>query len=293
MKGNPAQLAGRIIAYAKILPEAEGTERQTTPFDDMVSHGLLAVFGDFRRSQNIGDFIRNNMSDEMRENFEDFLQNMDSDDLPEGVDADSLREKMEEVSRMEIIPIPAKIVKFESEAIILSQNADIYYLGEFVGLSQAHLCITSFPIFYQAKYREQSNRLLRTEIDALLSDVERRTDALPSPENDNAVLRLEGNLNTYPGRLIDLLEKTAVPNLVYNLQNAAEFKASWDNFKRFMAPYKYPSDIDALERQLHSMKDAPGPNDRRKLELLCKKISALYHEQYEDLGAIQAELAVL
>ena len=46
-KGNDDNLCGRMIAYAKILPNPD--ERDSgTPFDDMIKNGLLALEGDFR-----------------------------------------------------------------------------------------------------------------------------------------------------------------------------------------------------------------------------------------------------
>ena len=47
-KGNDKRLCGRMIAYARILPSPD-VERSSTPFDDMVKNGILALEGDFRQ----------------------------------------------------------------------------------------------------------------------------------------------------------------------------------------------------------------------------------------------------
>lgn len=288
-KGDPAVLCGRMLAYAHILPgDAIPSRRRSSPLDGMVHNGYLVVTGDFTRPQ---DF-------DPREDIARFLENLKESgaELPEGLDEETLREKMGEFSNMEIIPVPAKVVQFESEADILAQDADIYFLGDFAGQGQAHLCITSLPIYYQARYREQLNRILQSDIASLLAEVEQETaqGLFPYSGGDPAVLDLKGDLGLFEGHLLELLTGQVIPHLVYNTGNPIEFQIAMDRFKAFMKPYRYPADVQAIENILEAMRQGkPRSSDRRRLELLCRKVSALHHEEFEQLQAIQDELARL
>jgi hypothetical protein len=104
------------------------------------------------------------------------------------------------------------------------------------------------------------------------------------------VLQIAGTLDTFTGSLLELLMMTAVPNLVYNLGNPSEFRLSIQNFRRFMKPYRFPSDLDSIEDALQKLRNGDQGQSHR-LELLCRKISALQTEQFEKLPAIQASLA--
>lgn len=48
-KGNDENLCGRMIAYARILPNPDN-ETSGSPFDDMIKNGILTLEGDFRQS---------------------------------------------------------------------------------------------------------------------------------------------------------------------------------------------------------------------------------------------------
>lgn len=298
-KGDSNHLCGKMVAYARILPgDSAASTRQSSPLDGMVRNGLLVVTGEFTRHTGFTDFMRNEFNASMQEglgNLIDRIREMGGE-VPEGMDQDSLREKLGEFSNMEIIPVPAKVVLYGSEEEILAEDADIYYLGEFVGPSQAHLCITSFPIYYQARYREQVARTLQNEINSLLSEVEHDSlvSLIPQIGSDPAILNLQGDLESYSGHLLELLTGQIIPNLVYNTGNPIEFQQSMDSFKHFMRPYRYPADIVDIEQLLETMRAGhSAQHDRRKLELLCQKISALHHEEFERLQAIQKELAEL
>lgn len=297
-KGDPDHLCGRMVAYARILPAEGMAKGPATPLDGMVHNGLLAVTGEFTRHSGFNDFLRHEFNASMQEGLGDLADKIKEmgGELPEGMDQDALREKLDEFSNMEIIPVPAKVVMYDSEEQILAEDADIYFLGEFLGQSQAHLCITSFPIYYQARYREQVARQLQNEINSLLSEVEQGslTSMVPDEANDPAILRLTGNLDSYAGHLLELLTGQIIPNLVYNTGNPLEFSQSMDSFKRFMQPYRFPADVQAIEHVLESMRAGHSvPHDRRRLELLCQKISALHHEEFERLKAIEKELESL
>lgn len=294
-KGNPERLCGRMVAYAKILRSAMKNDAMPGPFPSMIRNGILAVRGEFEKNSNIKSFMRHEMGTSVDKGINDLIEHIKETggELPDGVDVESFRNRLEELSSMEIIPVPAKIMFYENEEDILRENADIYYIGEFSGMSQAHLCITSLPIFYQAKYREQQNAEEQSYISELLSQIESDGLITSKPENGE-FLPGKGNLLTFVGDLQELLERQVVPYLLYQAGNGEEFKASLDRFKGFMAPYKEPGDVEGIGNAICKLRmNENDSRERSRLELLCRKVSAMYHEKFEQVPEIQQKLNAL
>lgn len=294
-KGNPERLCGRMVAYAKILRSAMKNDAMPGPFPSMIRNGILAVRGEFEKNSNIKSFMRHEMGTSVDKGINDLIEHIKETggELPDGVDVESFRNRLEELSSMEIIPVPAKIMFYENEEDILRENADIYYIGEFSGMSQAHLCITSLPIFYQAKYREQQNAEEQSYISELLSQIESDGLITSKPENGE-FLPGKGNLLTFVGDLQELLERQVVPYLLYQAGNGEEFKASLDRFKSFMAPYKEPGDVEGIGNAICKLRmNENDSQERFRLELLCRKVSAMYHEKFEQVPEIQQKLNAL
>ena len=294
-KGNPERLCGRMVAYAKILRSAMKNDAMPGPFPSMIRNGILAVRGEFEKNSNIKSFMRHEMGTSVDKGINDLIEHIKETggELPDGVDVESFRNRLEELSSMEIIPVPAKIMFYENEEDILRENADIYYIGEFSGMSQAHLCITSLPIFYQAKYREQQNAEEQSYISELLSQIESDGLITSKPENGE-FLPGKGNLLTFVGDLQELLERQVVPYLLYQAGNGEEFKASLDRFKSFMAPYKDPGDVEGIGNAICKLRmNENDSRERFRLELLCRKVSAMYHEKFEQVPEIQQKLNAL
>ena len=294
-KGNPERLCGRMVAYAKILRSAMKNDAMPGPFPSMIRNGILAVRGEFEKNSNIKSFMRHEMGTSVDKGINDLIGHIKETggELPDGVDVESFRNRLEELSSMEIIPVPAKIMFYENEEDILRENADIYYIGEFSGMSQAHLCITSLPIFYQAKYREQQNAEEQSYISELLSQIESDGLITSKPENGE-FLPGKGNLLTFVGDLQELLERQVVPYLLYQAGNGEEFKASIDRFKSFMAPYKEPGDVEGIGNAICKLRmNENDSRERFRLELLCRKVSAMYHEKFEQVPEIQQKLNAL
>lgn len=261
----------------------------------MIRNGILAVRGEFEKNSNIKSFMRHEMGTSVDKGINDLIEHIKETggELPDGVDVESFRNRLEELSSMEIIPVPAKIMFYENEEDILRENADIYYIGEFSGMSQAHLCITSLPIFYQAKYREQQNAEEQSYISELLSQIESDGLITSKPENGE-FLPGKGNLLTFVGDLQELLERQVVPYLLYQAGNGEEFKASLDRFKSFMAPYKEPGDVEGIGNAICKLRmNENDSRERFRLELLCRKVSAMYHEKFEQVPEIQQKLNAL
>ena len=170
-KGNDEQLCGRMIAYARILPSPDA-EPNETPFDDMIKNGLLTLEGDFRQFAHTPSKREVNRAVDAK--FNNFLETMEENgvELPDNINVDAMRERLHELANMEVIPIPARIGNFSNEEDILKEDADIYYIGEFIGANQAHYCLTTLPIYYQAKYREQAKRSEMDMLNEVLSQFE-------------------------------------------------------------------------------------------------------------------------
>ncbi|MCR5029787.1 MAG: hypothetical protein K6A31_11115 [Fibrobacter sp.] len=296
-KGDPEKLCGRLVVYAKITPSASKDQNAgPIPFASMVRNGILAVRGEFEKNNSIKRFLQHEAgASSVDKGISDMIEHIKESggELPEGLDIDSFKDRLEELSSMEIIPVPAKIMFYDNEEEILEENADIYYIGEFSGMSQAHLCITSLPILYQAKYREQQNAEEQSYINELLSQIE--TDGLiTSKPETGEFLPGNGNLLTFVGNLQELLERQVVPYLLYQAADEEQFSTSLDRFYAFMAPYKDQRDVQLIGKTLRRLRvNENDVKERSRLELLCRKVSAMYHEKFEQVPEIQKKLSEL
>lgn len=279
-KGNDENLCGRMIAYARILPNPDN-ETSGSPFDDMIKNGILTLEGDFRQSLP-SKSQRRALSDAMDEKFDHMLEHMESEgiQIPENVDVDKMRERLHELSNMEVIPIPAKIGNFTNEAEILEEDADIYYIGEFIGVSQAHYCLTTLPIYYQAVYREQARRKEMDFLNEALAQIETGefvdTDDL---QKDTEELFPKGvTLNTFVGDMSKLLNTRVIPFLLA-LESDEQYEDQIKLFYQFMKGYPVQADVKLIDlaiRDLRAKRD--NALVRKLLELGCQKIVAIYNE---------------
>ena len=214
-------------------------------------------------------------------------------ELPPDMDVDTVRERLHELSSMEVIPIPAKIGNFSCEEDILNENADIYYIGEFVGVSQAHFCLTMLPVYYQAKYREQAKRKEMDFLNDALAQFESvgfvDTDDL---QNDSEELFPKGvTLNTFMGDLGKLLNTRVIPFLLA-LESDEQYDQQIKLFYEFMKGYPVQADVKLIDyaiQDLRHKKDSAVT--RRILELGCQKIDAIYNENPQRASEIGQEIA--
>jgi hypothetical protein len=293
-KGVSNPLMGRVLVYARILPGNESPPG-SFPWEDMTRNGLLVVSGDFKTQHNLADFLRKEFKGELGDGLEGLVQKLRElgEDIPDDLNPEEIRRRLDGMSNMEIIPVPAKVVTFDSEDAILEEVADIFFVGEFHGVQHAHLAVTSFPILYQSIYREQQALRTMTEINSLLDQAldSSEAKAITTPQRgDPVVLEIKGTLETFKGNLLEFLMGQVIPNLIYNLGYPAEFSLSIQNFKLFMKHYRWPLDVVEIEDSLYRLKGGDHRQNRH-IELLCRKISALFHEEFERLPAIQSELA--
>ncbi len=291
-KGNDESLCGRMIAYAKILPNPDEQE-SGTPFDDMVRNGLLALEGDFRMfSPRIPS--KKAIDRAVDDKINDMLESMEADgvELPTEMDVEKMRERLHELSSMEVIPIPAKIGNFNREEDILNEDADIYYIGEFIGAGQAHFCLTTLPIYYQARFREQARKKEMDFLNDALSQIE--SGAFVDTEdlqNDSEDLFPKGvTLNTFMGDLSKLLNTRVIPFLLA-LETNAQYDEQIKLFYDFMKGYPAQADIKLIDLALRDLRSQKGSALARKiLELGCQKIDAIYNENTQKANEIAGEI---
>jgi len=297
-KGDENNLCGRVIGYVKIPPPESGSGMET-PFDALVSpDGILAIQGDYSKIPDF-DAFRNNLQQSLPKGLQEILKHILEDD--------EIRENLDKAKKIsfsvipqkgsdrlgDFFPVPAQLTLFQSEEALLSEEGDIYFLGEYASMSSAHLFLTGFPIIYQAKYREQTELQKAKEVDELLAGLgERKTQDYA--ESEDLAIHLNGDLNSFTGNLLNFLDTQVLPKIMYIIErNDTEyFKAGINSLRSFMHSYPHQQDIEKMISILQNIneKKYSSSKDSKILTLLCKKISALHHEEFEILPEIQKEL---
>lgn len=293
-KGNDEQLCGRMIAYAKILPSPDGGN-SGTPFDELINNGLLALEGDFRKTPEQPTPREMNKAVDTKLN--KLLETMQEEgmDLPENLDVDALRGRLHELSNMEVIPIPARIGNFASESDILKEDADIYFIGEFIGANQAHFCLTTLPIYYQARYREQAKAAEINLLNDMLSQFEtgEMMDTEDIKEKTDELFPSDATLNTFIGDLNKLLNGHVIPFLLA-CESDNDYNAQINLFYNFMKDYPQQTDISRVDMAIRELRKQSDSQEARKLlELSCQKINAIYSENTKVADEIEAEIRTI
>jgi hypothetical protein len=294
-KGDDEKLCGRMIAYARILPTPEKDESDT-PFDEMIKNGLLTLEGDFRKF-NPTVPSRQKRNQVMDERLNELLETMEENgvELPENLDVETVRDRLHELSNMEVIPIPARIGNFSREEDILKEDADIYYVGEFIGANQAHFCLTTLPIYYQARYREQTKKHEMEILNDMLSQFE-NGQFLDNDDimKDTVELFPEGaSLTTFVGDLMNLLNAKVIPFLLA-CETDEEYDEQVKLLYNFMKSYPEQLDVKRIDASLRMLReDGNNRLARKVLELSCKKINALYNEDAKAAERFENEITSL
>ena len=291
-KGNDDNLCGRIIAYAKILPNPDEQD-SGTPFDDMIKNGLLALEGDFRMfSPRVPS--KKAIDRAVDDKINDMLESMEADgvELPPDMNIETMRERLHELSSMEVIPIPAKIGNFSCEEDILNEDADIYYIGEFIGAGQAHFCLTTLPIYYQARFREQARKKEMDFVNDALSQLETGefVDTEDLQKDSDDLFPKGVTLNTFMGDLGKLLNTRVIPFLLA-LESEEQYNQQIKLFYEFMKGYPIQTDVKLIDLALRDLRQKSESTMARKLlELGCQKIDAIYNENPQKADSINKEI---
>lgn len=278
-KVDPHRLRGKLIAYVFVASHSESKdpEEAASPLEGLVRNGILAVQANYVDQRNIRDFFKKEFGISLEKGIQEVIeQARETGGLEGALDPEAVKERLESMKNADFIPIPAKVAFFSSEEEMLSQEADIYCLGSFTVLSHAHLCVNSFPILYQAYYREQEHREVEKEISELLDVIE--SPSKPSEESPP----IESDWKEH-------LLKVLIPRMIYTRDQASEHGKAVAEFNGFMEKFGFPKDAEAI---LAVIEASPifGPPALRKLELLVAKVEALQNEDYERLEAIRREL---
>jgi hypothetical protein len=283
-KGDPGHLRGRLIAYVRYerpADEAPAPGDEASPLEVLVRNGMLAVTANYVDQRNIRDFFRKEFGISLEKGIEEVIeQARETGGLEGALDPEAVKERLDSMKNADFIPIPAKVAHFSSEEEMLAQDADVYYLGEFTVLPHAHLCVNSFPILYQAYYREQEHRTVEKEISALLKTIEApragKAVAGPLPEN-------------WKQHLLTVL----IPRVIYTRgQGGADHDKSVADFRAFMDDFGFPEDAETVLTLIENTADFNAPT-LRKIELMVSKVEALQSEDYERLEEIKRELSGL
>jgi hypothetical protein len=244
----------------------------------MVHNGLLVAQGNYKEQSSLKDFLMSEMGESLEEGLEEFIERLDG--LEGALDPQKLKDKMKNLDDLkDFIPTPAKIVPFHSEADILLEEGDIYCVGSFKNMANANLSINSFPIIYQARYREQEIVMVQNEIEQLISQIEKND--LPDEH-----FSLHG---------IDIEQKIIkdyLPLLLYSRKDTQSFETTVTKFRSFLVGYAYPEDIDHLIAIILQTEKFT-PEHYTLLELYAKKITAVCGENVSAVEKLKDEIAIL
>lgn len=277
-------LKGKLVAYATVDEDINIDDKT---MQSMIKNGILAVQANYVDQRNIRDFFQAEFGVSLEKGIEEIIdQARDSGGLEGALDPDVVRDKLESMRNMEFIPIPAKIAFFESEEEILERSEDIFYLGHFRVISHAHLCVNSFPILYQAKFREQEHLFVTKEINSMLENLESPPTDIDQPDKNGA------NIQNFKGDVKDYLLTKIIPKMLYNLDNSKEYNKAKMQFELFMDGFGYPEDTESILNLINSnLKD--DAIKLARLELLVEKIEALQAEDYSKLEIIKQKMKKL
>ncbi len=275
-KGTPDYIDGRLTVYARVETDPSEVLPASHPIAAMVHNGLLVAQGNYKEQSSLKDFLMTEMGESLEEGLEEFLGKLDG--LEGGPDPQKLKDKMKNLDDLkDFIPTPAKIVPFHSEDDILQEEGDIFYVGQFKNTANANLSINSFPIMYQARYREQEIDMVRNEIEQLISQIE--GDEEPVEHFAAPDVNIEQKI-----------VKEHIPAMLYSKKNEKDSESTVKKFKRFLSGYKFPQDVEKVV-SIITTSDTLTPAHYTLLELYAKKISEVSRENFAAVNTINKEIA--
>jgi len=274
-KGNSVVLDGRLTVYAKIDIDPAEIISMKHPIASMVHNNLLVAQGNFRDQNNLKDFLKSEMGISLEEGLGDFLEKLGG--IESALDPDKLKEKMDNFDELEdFIPTPAKIVSFPSVNDILEQDGDIFFTGIFRNVGNAILSVNALPIIYQARFREQEILKVRSEIESLISQIEKSsTDKL-------TLFPLEMEPE-------EKILKEFIPNMLYCRKEKNVFTVAEKQFRNFMREYRYKEDTDSIVSLIVDDHELTSKHFKL-LELYAKKIGRVMEENFLEAEKLQKDI---
>jgi hypothetical protein len=276
-KGDPDMLDGRLTVYARVDLDLSDIVSSKHPIASMVNNGLLVVQGNYKDQNNLRDFLKSEMNLSLEEGLSEFLEKLDG--LESALDPEKLKEKLSNIGDIQdFIPTPAKIVPFNSEEDVLREEGDIFYAGFFKGVANANLSVNSFPIIYQARFREQQIERVRSEIEMLVSQVERNVSESGSPATGVNVEQ----------RIL----KDFIPYMLYCRKDRHAFDAAEKQLRSFLSGPQFHDDVDKIVAILSDPRELAS-RQFRLLELYARKLAEISRENFREAENIQNDIANL
>jgi hypothetical protein len=277
-KGNKDRLTGIVTVYAVLDIDPSDIISMKHPIASTIYNNLLVAQGNYRDQNNLRDFLKSEMNISLEEGLEEFLEKLGG--LESALDSQKLREKIENFDELEeFIPTPAKIVPFQSENDILNEDGDIFFVGRFKNIGNAILSVNSFPILYQARFREQEIDKVRNEIDQLISQI----DKLGPPE---------ASFSTPGVDIEEKIMKEFIPNMLYCRKDPKVFSAAEKQFKLFMRGYQFKEDVEAIVTIIANKAELTTKYFKL-LELYARKIFEVQRENYNEVEKLRQEIDLL
>jgi hypothetical protein len=277
-KGDKDHLTGVLTAYAILDIETADLVSMKHPIALTIYNNLLVAQGNYREQNNLRDFLKSEMNISLEEGLEEFLDKLGG--LESAFDSQKLRDKIENIDELEeFIPTSAKIVPFHSENDILSEEGDVYFVGRFKNIGNAILSVNSFPILYQARFREQEIDKVRNEIEQLISQI----DKLGPPEM---------TFSTPNVNIEDKIMKEFIPNMLYCRKDPKVFSVAEKQFKLFMQGYRFKDDVEAIISIIANQAELTTKYFKL-LELYAKKIFEVRKENYIEVEKLRHEIEQL
>jgi hypothetical protein len=274
-KGDKDHLTGVITVYGILDIDPSELLSMKHPIVSTIYNNLLVAQGNYREQNNLRDFLKSEMNISLEEGLEDFLEKLGG--LESALDSQKLRDKIEHFDELEdLIPTPAKIVPFQSERDILNEEGDVFFVGIFKNIGNAILSVNSFPILYQARFREQEIDKVRNEIEHLISQI----DTLGPPE---------ATFSTPGVNVEEKIMKEFIPNMLYCRKDPKVFSAAETQFKLFMRGYQFKEDVDAIVSIIQNQAELTAKYFKL-LELYARKIFEVRKENYNEVEKLRHEI---
>lgn len=274
-KGSSEHIEGKLTVYAIVDIDPSETMSTKHPIASMIHNGLLVAQGNYKEQNSLKDFLEAEMGETLEEGLEEFIDKLDG--LEGALDPQKLRDKIRNLDDIkEFIPTPAKIVPFHSEEEILREDGDIFFVGKFKNIANANLSVNSFPILYQARYREQELVLIKNEIDQLISQIEH----IGAPQSHYTVSGID---------IESKILKEYIPDMLYSKKEGHELNNSIKQFKRFLEGYTFKEDINRIISIITDTQELSALHNRL-LELYAKKITEVHKEQFNEVEKINKEI---
>jgi hypothetical protein len=278
LHGDPVHLDGRLTAIAHLTSPLP----QDHPGAAMVHESLLSVQGNYRDQRTMADFFRSEFGLSVEKGIDEIIEQARQNGGLEGaLDPEQVRERLRNMGDSEFLPIPAKVVRIAGMDAASHLEGDVVFLGDFEEFQFAHMAVNSFPILYQARYREQERLAMREQIEGMLEKLVLSPDESPLPS--------EPNLETFQGDIENHLLREIFPGMFYARESSPEAEEAERRLRSFMAPYLFPADVERMLGLVPQIRHGENPA-LRQLELLVRKAVAIQREDWKALETLRNDL---